>query len=235
MRLPSLRTRKLRHRWQTSWPEVARAWDLTSGVGVRDGAPDVPRPAFQIILVSSSLSDREESLFLSTDEGATFQKQLIPFSVDTLIFHPKQEDKVLAYSKDGKVSGRGWAGRGDGACRARGRRQGGGLPRGWAGRGDRALPGTGASLGLLHAAAPLLASREGLLPLLEHSTHPPMLARGAFPSAWNCLPPLRRMANRPLGPKSVSPPVGAEPRGTVMRHPGGSGGGEPFQGLRGGS
>lgn len=59
---------------------------------------------FQIVLVSSSLSDRDQSLFLSTDEGATFQKQLIPFSVETLIFHPKEEDKVLAYTKESKVS-----------------------------------------------------------------------------------------------------------------------------------
>ncbi|XP_042840958.1 VPS10 domain-containing receptor SorCS2 isoform X1 [Panthera tigris] len=54
----------------------------------------------KVVLVSSSLSDRDQSLFLSTDEGATFQKQLIPFSVETLIFHPKEEDKVLAYSKE---------------------------------------------------------------------------------------------------------------------------------------
>lgn len=53
--------------------------------------------------MSSSLSDRDQSLFLSTDEGATFQKQLIPFSVETLIFHPKEEDKVLAYTKENKV------------------------------------------------------------------------------------------------------------------------------------
>lgn len=59
---------------------------------------------FQIILVSSSLSDRDQSLFLSTDEGATFQKQLIPFSVETFIFHPRVEDKVLAYTREGKVS-----------------------------------------------------------------------------------------------------------------------------------
>ncbi|XP_006736153.1 VPS10 domain-containing receptor SorCS2, partial [Leptonychotes weddellii] len=56
----------------------------------------------KIVLVSSSLSDRDQSLFLSTDEGATFQKQLIPFSVETLIFHPKEEDKVLAYTKESK-------------------------------------------------------------------------------------------------------------------------------------
>uniref|UniRef100_A0A8I3N981 VPS10 domain-containing receptor SorCS2 n=1 Tax=Canis lupus familiaris TaxID=9615 RepID=A0A8I3N981_CANLF len=57
----------------------------------------------KIVLVSSSLSDRDQSLFLSTDEGATFQKQLIPFSVETLIFHPKEEDKVLAYTKENKL------------------------------------------------------------------------------------------------------------------------------------
>lgn len=56
--------------------------------------------------MSSSLSDRDQSLFLSADEGATFQKQLVPFSVETLLFHPREEDKVLAYTKEGKVSRR---------------------------------------------------------------------------------------------------------------------------------
>ncbi|XP_020020932.1 VPS10 domain-containing receptor SorCS2 isoform X4 [Castor canadensis] len=57
----------------------------------------------KIILVSSSLSDREQSLFLSMDEGASFQKQPVPFLVETLIFHPKEEDKVLAYTKESKL------------------------------------------------------------------------------------------------------------------------------------
>ncbi|XP_054206559.1 VPS10 domain-containing receptor SorCS2 isoform X4 [Homo sapiens] len=57
----------------------------------------------KVILVSSSLSDRDQSLFLSADEGATFQKQPIPFFVETLIFHPKEEDKVLAYTKESKL------------------------------------------------------------------------------------------------------------------------------------
>lgn len=75
-------------------------------------ASRLPGFVFQVVLVSSSLSDRDQSLFLSTDEGATFQKQLVPFSVETLIFHPKEEDKVLAYSKESTVSRpgleRGW-------------------------------------------------------------------------------------------------------------------------------
>nr|XP_033805848.1 VPS10 domain-containing receptor SorCS2 isoform X2 [Geotrypetes seraphini] len=57
----------------------------------------------KIILVSSSLSDRDQTLFTSTDEGATFQKQPISFSVETLTFHPKEEEKLLAYSKDSKL------------------------------------------------------------------------------------------------------------------------------------
>ncbi|XP_045145397.1 VPS10 domain-containing receptor SorCS2 [Echinops telfairi] len=57
----------------------------------------------KIILVSPSLSDRDQSLFLSTDEGASFQKQLISFFVETLTFHPKEEDKVLAYTKENKL------------------------------------------------------------------------------------------------------------------------------------
>uniref|UniRef100_A0A8C9UI24 VPS10 domain-containing receptor SorCS2 n=1 Tax=Serinus canaria TaxID=9135 RepID=A0A8C9UI24_SERCA len=56
-----------------------------------------------IILVSSSHNDRDQSLFISTDEGATFQKQPIAFYVETLLFHPKEEDKVLAYTKEGKI------------------------------------------------------------------------------------------------------------------------------------
>uniref|UniRef100_A0A7M4FSU4 VPS10 domain-containing receptor SorCS2 n=1 Tax=Crocodylus porosus TaxID=8502 RepID=A0A7M4FSU4_CROPO len=57
----------------------------------------------QIILVSSSHNDRDQSLFISMDEGATFQKQPITFFVETLLFHPKEEDKVLAYTKEGKL------------------------------------------------------------------------------------------------------------------------------------
>uniref|UniRef100_A0A803W1E5 VPS10 domain-containing receptor SorCS2 n=1 Tax=Ficedula albicollis TaxID=59894 RepID=A0A803W1E5_FICAL len=57
----------------------------------------------KIILVSSSHNDRDQSLFISTDEGATFQKQPIAFFVETLLFHPKEEDKVLAYTKEGKI------------------------------------------------------------------------------------------------------------------------------------
>ncbi|KAH0618071.1 hypothetical protein JD844_017040 [Phrynosoma platyrhinos] len=56
-----------------------------------------------IILVSSSHNDLDQSLFISTDEGATFQKHPISFFVETLIFHPKQEDKVLAYTKEGQL------------------------------------------------------------------------------------------------------------------------------------
>lgn len=83
-------------------PAECRGW-------VQRGSSRPPCFLFQIVLLSSSLSDRDQSLFLSTDEGATFQKQLIPFSVETLIFHPKEEDKVLAYTKEGKVN-RGGAG-----------------------------------------------------------------------------------------------------------------------------
>ncbi|XP_019065808.1 VPS10 domain-containing receptor SorCS2, partial [Fukomys damarensis] len=57
----------------------------------------------KIILVSSSLSDRGQSLFLSTDEGASFQRQPILFLVETLLFHPKDEDKVLAYTEESEL------------------------------------------------------------------------------------------------------------------------------------
>ncbi|XP_043919499.1 VPS10 domain-containing receptor SorCS2 [Protopterus annectens] len=54
----------------------------------------------KIILVGSSLNVRDQSLFISTNEGSSFQKQSLTFSVDTLVFHPKDEDKLLAYSKE---------------------------------------------------------------------------------------------------------------------------------------
>ncbi|XP_078069416.1 VPS10 domain-containing receptor SorCS2 isoform X3 [Mustelus asterias] len=57
----------------------------------------------KIILVSSSMNDRDQSLFVSTDEGANFQKQQIFFSLETLVFHPKEEDKLLVYSKEGRI------------------------------------------------------------------------------------------------------------------------------------
>ncbi|KAM5339325.1 VPS10 domain-containing receptor SorCS2 isoform 1-T1 [Glossophaga mutica] len=57
----------------------------------------------KIILVSSSLSDGRQNLFLSTDEGSSFRKQVIPFSAEKLIFHPKEEDKVLVTTKDSKL------------------------------------------------------------------------------------------------------------------------------------
>uniref|UniRef100_A0A2K5M0E0 VPS10 domain-containing receptor SorCS2 n=1 Tax=Cercocebus atys TaxID=9531 RepID=A0A2K5M0E0_CERAT len=83
----------------------SNAW-LQRETSFGTGAPGpglITRFVFQVILVSSSLSDRDQSLFLSVDEGATFQKQPIPFFVDTLIFHPKEEDKVLAYTKESKL------------------------------------------------------------------------------------------------------------------------------------
>lgn len=57
----------------------------------------------QVILVGSSINERDQMLFISTDEGSSFQRQSIDFTPDTLIFHPKEEDKLLAYCKEGRV------------------------------------------------------------------------------------------------------------------------------------
>ncbi|KAL2076620.1 hypothetical protein ACEWY4_027783 [Coilia grayii] len=56
-----------------------------------------------VILVSHNINEVEHMLFISTDEGATFQRQPLSFRVDTVLFHPKEEDKLLAYSKDTKL------------------------------------------------------------------------------------------------------------------------------------
>uniref|UniRef100_A0A3P9JGG2 VPS10 domain-containing receptor SorCS2 n=1 Tax=Oryzias latipes TaxID=8090 RepID=A0A3P9JGG2_ORYLA len=57
----------------------------------------------KVILVGSSVNERDQMLFISTDEGSSFQRQVIDFTPETLLFHPKDEDKVLAYCKEGRL------------------------------------------------------------------------------------------------------------------------------------
>uniref|UniRef100_M3XSN9 VPS10 domain-containing receptor SorCS1 n=1 Tax=Mustela putorius furo TaxID=9669 RepID=M3XSN9_MUSPF len=45
----------------------------------------------------------ESSLLISSDEGATYQKYRLNFYIQSLLFHPKQEDWILAYSQDQKL------------------------------------------------------------------------------------------------------------------------------------
>ncbi|XP_021254219.1 VPS10 domain-containing receptor SorCS1 [Numida meleagris] len=45
----------------------------------------------------------ESSLLISTDEGASYQKYRLNFYIHSLLFHPKQEDWILAYSQDQKL------------------------------------------------------------------------------------------------------------------------------------
>uniref|UniRef100_A0A665W1K9 PKD domain-containing protein n=1 Tax=Echeneis naucrates TaxID=173247 RepID=A0A665W1K9_ECHNA len=45
----------------------------------------------------------ENSLLISTDEGATYQKYRLNFYILSLLFHPEQEDWILAYSHDQKL------------------------------------------------------------------------------------------------------------------------------------
>lgn len=212
--------------------------------GRADGEPEL-RPgaracaltscfAFQIMLVSSSLGDRDQSLFVSTDEGATFQKQLAPFSVDTLIFHPQEEDKALAYTKESKVRSR----RGTGPRLAfspspawpwSGLRQAGHLPGGSrAGAGEGALGAnrrvrcgldTAGNYWTVPPCLPLPAGHKGP-PLPERSTLPPRPARRAFPSARTGPPPSLGRASHPSGPHiGVRPPgaPSARPQGQLRR------------------
>lgn len=57
----------------------------------------------QVILISSTINEQDQMLFISTDEGASFQRQPLSFTVETLLFHPSDEDKLLAYSKEAMV------------------------------------------------------------------------------------------------------------------------------------
>ncbi|XP_036402233.1 VPS10 domain-containing receptor SorCS1-like isoform X1 [Megalops cyprinoides] len=45
----------------------------------------------------------ENSLLISLDEGATYQKYRLHFYILSLLFHPQQEDWILAYSHDQKL------------------------------------------------------------------------------------------------------------------------------------
>uniref|UniRef100_A0A8C3QCZ2 Sortilin related VPS10 domain containing receptor 1 n=1 Tax=Geospiza parvula TaxID=87175 RepID=A0A8C3QCZ2_GEOPR len=53
-------------------------------------------------LISSSFLALD-SLLISSDEGATYQKYRLNFYIHSLLFHPKQEDWILAYSQDQKL------------------------------------------------------------------------------------------------------------------------------------
>ncbi|KAI5612961.1 VPS10 domain-containing receptor SorCS2 isoform X4, partial [Silurus asotus] len=57
----------------------------------------------QVILISSTINEQDQMLFISTDEGASFQRQPLSFTIETLLFHPSDEDKLLAYSKEATV------------------------------------------------------------------------------------------------------------------------------------
>uniref|UniRef100_A0A6Q2XSL1 VPS10 domain-containing receptor SorCS2 n=1 Tax=Esox lucius TaxID=8010 RepID=A0A6Q2XSL1_ESOLU len=48
-------------------------------------------------------TNKKKMLFISTNEGSSFQRQPLSFTAETLLFHPKEEDKALAYSKEGKL------------------------------------------------------------------------------------------------------------------------------------
>ena len=58
----------------------------------------------QIMLLTDP--EVESSLLISSDEGATYQKYRLNFYILSLLFHPEQEDWILAYSHDQKVSER---------------------------------------------------------------------------------------------------------------------------------
>lgn len=49
-------------------------------------------------------SEVESSLLISLDEGASYQKHSLAFDILSLLFHPEQEDWILAYSHDQKVA-----------------------------------------------------------------------------------------------------------------------------------
>ncbi|XP_055062875.2 VPS10 domain-containing receptor SorCS2 isoform X3 [Misgurnus anguillicaudatus] len=57
----------------------------------------------KVILVGSNINERDQMFFISTDEGSSFQRQPVSFNVESLLFHPSEEDKLLAYSKEAQL------------------------------------------------------------------------------------------------------------------------------------
>lgn len=70
------------------------------------GAHPPPRLPFlvspQIMLLTDP--EVESSLLISLDEGASYQKHGLAFDILSLLFHPEQEDWILAYGHDQKVT-----------------------------------------------------------------------------------------------------------------------------------
>ncbi|XP_064171151.1 VPS10 domain-containing receptor SorCS1 isoform X1 [Anguilla rostrata] len=60
-----------------------------------------PNNKRKIMLLTDS--EIESSLLISSDEGATYQKYRLNFYILSLLFHPQQEDWILAYSHDQKL------------------------------------------------------------------------------------------------------------------------------------
>lgn len=67
----------------------------------------------------------ESSLLISLDEGASYQRHGLAFDILSLLFHPEQEDWILAYSHDQKVTPRWHAGKNSSTSEA------GGASEGW--------------------------------------------------------------------------------------------------------
>ncbi|XP_035388361.1 VPS10 domain-containing receptor SorCS3 isoform X2 [Electrophorus electricus] len=60
-----------------------------------------PTNKMKILILSDP--DVESSILISSDEGATFQKFSINFYIMSFLFHPSQENWLLAYSDDHKL------------------------------------------------------------------------------------------------------------------------------------
>jgi len=51
---------------------------------------------YMLQLVFVDLLNRK--IYVTQDEGVTFVEHTVPFSPDRLVFHPKQQDRILAYT-----------------------------------------------------------------------------------------------------------------------------------------
>ncbi|KAK5601683.1 VPS10 domain-containing receptor SorCS2 [Crenichthys baileyi] len=90
--------------WQGSRTTPLLADPINMGSGCQLGMGWLPvSGCAEVVMVGSSINERDQMLFISTDEGSSFQRQAVDFTPETVIFHPKEEDKLLAYCKDGRL------------------------------------------------------------------------------------------------------------------------------------
>lgn len=82
--------------------KVSLPLSLSSSLSPTSNATSLFFSLLKIMVLSDP--EVESAVFISSDEGASFEKHPINFNILSLLFHPAQENWILAYSHDSKVA-----------------------------------------------------------------------------------------------------------------------------------